>query len=111
MNNLKQLRLAKGLSQQALADRLEISQQTVYKYENEITEPNIDMLKTIADFFEVSIDYLTGNSSCMHKIENVKETELNDDELALIQKYRLLPISSRQVFQHLMDDYLKNFNG
>ena len=71
MNNLKKLRLGRGLSQQALADQLEISQQSVYKYENQITEPNIDMLKHIADFFDVSIDYLTGNSSCAHKIEEV----------------------------------------
>lgn len=44
MENLKKLRLTKGLSQQALADHLELSQQTIYKYENGITEPNIDML-------------------------------------------------------------------
>lgn len=110
MENLKKLRLAKGLSQQALADCLELSQQTIYKYENGITEPNIDMLKVIADFFDVSIDYLTGNSSCMHKIEVVQETALNGDELSLIRKYRSLPFSSRQAFQQLMEDYLKNHN-
>ena len=108
MNNLKKLRLAKGLSQQALADKLAISQQSVYKYENQITEPNIELLKNIADFFEVSIDYLTGNSSCMHKIEEVKDTELNADELALVRKYRELPASSRQVLQLLIDDILQH---
>ena len=107
MENLKKLRLTKGLSQQALADHLELSQQTIYKYENGITEPNIDMLKVIADFFDVSIDYLTGNSSCTHKIEEVQETDLNADELSLIRKYRSLPSSSRQAFQQLMEDYLQ----
>lgn len=110
MDNLKKLRLAKGLSQQALADQLQISQQSVYKYENDITEPNIDMLKELADFFDVSIDYLTGHSSCMHKIEKVKETELNEDELTLIQNYRTLPASSRQAFRQLIEDYLKSFH-
>ena len=111
MNNLKKLRLEKGLSQQALADKLEISQQSVYKYENQITEPNIDMLKHIADFFDVSIDYLTGNSSCAHKIEEVQETELNAEELSLIQKYRSLPTSSRQVLQQLTDDMLHHLSS
>ena len=111
MNNLKKLRLEKGLSQQALADQLEISQQSVYKYENQITEPNIDMLKHIAYFFDVSIDYLTGNSSCAHKIEEVQETELNAEELSLIQKYRSLPASSRQVLQQLTDDMLHHLSS
>lgn len=111
MNNLKKLRLEKGLSQQALADQLEISQQSVYKYENQITEPNIDMLKHITDFFDVSIDYLTGNSSCAHKIEEVQETELNAEELSLIQKYRSLPASSRQVLQQLTDDMLHHLSS
>lgn len=102
------MRLAKGLSQQALADKVGISQQSVYKYENQITEPNIDTLKNIADFFDVSIDYLVGNSSCMHKIEALSDTELNDDELALIQKYRSLPQSSRHAFQLLMEEFLYN---
>lgn len=73
MNNLKKLRLDKGLSQQALADKLEISQQSIYKYENQITEPNIDMLKHMAGFFDVSVDYLIGNSPCAHKIENADD--------------------------------------
>jgi transcriptional regulator with XRE-family HTH domain len=110
MNNLKNLRISKGLSQQSLADKLDISQQSVYKYENEITEPNIDMLKVIADFFDVSVDYLIGYSSCAHKVEAVQETELNADELDLIQKYRSLPVSSRHIFQQLISDYISNIN-
>ncbi|MBO5373185.1 MAG: helix-turn-helix transcriptional regulator [Lachnospiraceae bacterium] len=108
MNNLKQLRLQKALSQQALADRLDISQQSVYKYENQITEPNIDMLKVMADFFDVSVDYLIGHSSCSHKVENVQETELNEDELSLIQKYRTLSPSSRTALQNLIHELLQN---
>lgn len=108
MDNLKKLRLQKGLSQQALADKLDISQQSVYKYENQITEPNIDMLKVIADFFNVSVDYLIGYSDCSHKIEEVQETDLNEDELSLIRKYRSLPSSSRNVLQHLLLELLNS---
>jgi transcriptional regulator with XRE-family HTH domain len=110
MNNLKNLRIEKGLSQQSLADQLGVSQQSIYKYENHITEPNIDMLKIFADFFDVSVDYLIGYSSCTHKIEDVQETELNNAELHLIQNYRALPISTRQIIQQLLDDYVDNIN-
>ena len=66
MNRLKDLRLKMGLSQQALADKLNVSQQTICKYENNTNEPNIDMLEAMADIFDVSVDYLIGYSSCAH---------------------------------------------
>lgn len=108
MKNLKFLRQEQDLSQQSLAEYLNTSQQSIYKYENHLTEPNLDMLMHMADFFDVSVDYLIGYSDCPHKVENVTETDLNDDELALLRKYRLLPPSSRDAFQHLMDEFLKN---
>lgn len=111
MDNLKKLRLERKLSQQALAEKLDTSQQTIYKYENQITEPNIDMLKNMADLFDISVDYLIGYSSYAHKVENLQETALNTDELSLIQKYRSLPASSRQAFQSLMSDFLQNLNS
>lgn len=107
MKNLKTLRLARGLSQQTLAENLTTSQQSIYKYENQITEPNIDMLIHMADFFNVSVDYLIGYSSCPHKIEEVKETELNENELSVLKKYRSLPASSQIAFQQLMDAFLQ----
>jgi transcriptional regulator with XRE-family HTH domain len=110
MDNLRNLRIEKGLSQQSLADKLGVSQQSIYKYENKITEPNIDMIKVIADFFDVSVDYLIGYSSCAHKVEAVQETELNADELHLIQNYRTLPTSTRQLLLQLTNDYVDNIN-
>lgn len=111
MKNLKTLRLAKCLSQQALADILGTSQQSIYKYENHIVEPDIDMLKNMADFFNVSVDYLIGYSSFAHKIEEVKETELNKEELSLLSKYRSLSSSSQKVLQQLMDEWVQNLSS
>ena len=62
MKNLKTLRLSKNLSQQQLALRLDLSQQTIYKYENQITEPDIATLIKLADYFNTSVDYLIGNT-------------------------------------------------
>ncbi len=110
MNNLKSLRLAKGLSQQALAQKFGCSQQSIYKYENHITEPDFNMLKTMADFFDVSVDYLIGYSSCAHKIEEIEETALNENELLLLRKYRSLSPSSKKILQQLMDEWLYNLS-
>lgn len=107
MNRLKDLRLKMGLSQQVLADRLNVSQQTICKYENDTIEPNIDMLKAMADIFDVSVDYLIGYSSCAHKVEKVSETALNDNEFAFLRKYRLLTPSSRALIQQFIDEFLR----
>lgn len=105
MNNLKKLRLSKGLSQQALAEQLHTTQPCIYKYENELTEPDIRMLKSMADYFDVSVDYLIGFSSCPHRVEEVQETELNQDELFLVQKYRSFPSTIRQAILQFLSNF------
>ena len=62
MKNLKALREEKGLSQQKLASYFNLSQQSIYKYENNLAEPDLSTLQAFADFFEVSVDYLIGYS-------------------------------------------------
>ena len=51
---------SKKLSQQKLADILHVSQQSIYKYENGITSPDLETLTNMANFFDTSIDYLVG---------------------------------------------------
>lgn len=58
---LKKLRKAKGLSQTQLANELGMIQQTYSNYENEKREPNIATLIKLADYFDVSVDYLIGH--------------------------------------------------
>lgn len=105
--NLKKLREKKKLSQQALADLLEISQQSINKYENHETEPDIDRLIRIANFFDTSVDYLVGNTEIQHKIESVERFDLNENEAALIEKYRVLSPDERESIQMVIDNYLK----
>lgn len=107
MNRLKDLRREMGLSQQALAEKLNVSQQSICKYENGAIEPNIDMLKAMADLFGISVDYLIGYSSYAHKVEEVSETALNTDELSFLEKYRSLSPSSRALTQQFMDEFLR----
>ena len=57
---LKQLRENKGLTQAQFAEILAVSQQAVGKWERETASPNDEMLKRIATFFGVTIDYLLG---------------------------------------------------
>lgn len=55
---LKEIRKRKGISQLKLAMDLHMNQNTVSRYETGEREPGINELIKIADYFNVSVDYL-----------------------------------------------------
>lgn len=59
-DNLKELRLEKGLGQEVLAKNLQVSKGIISLWENGLREPNMSSLIVIADYFGVSIDFLVG---------------------------------------------------
>lgn len=59
---LQTLRRSRGLSQEQLAEILEVSRQAVSKWENGDSAPDLDRLRAICTYFGVTTDYLTGMS-------------------------------------------------
>ena len=57
-NKLYELRKKKGLSQEELASRLEVTRQTVSKWELGDSTPDLDKLVLLAELFEISLDEL-----------------------------------------------------
>lgn len=57
---LKELRVEKGLSQRKLGGVFGVCNQTVSFWESGSREPDMDTLSEIADYFEVSVDFLLG---------------------------------------------------
>lgn len=62
MLRLKELRLRDKKTQKELAVLLGIDRTTYTKYETEASEPNLETLIALADYFDVSLDYLVGRS-------------------------------------------------
>lgn len=60
---LKELRLAKGMTQSEVAKVIGYSSLSYSRYEKGEREPDISTLCKLADFFEVSVDYLLGRVS------------------------------------------------
>lgn len=58
--NIKELRKSNNKTQIDIANMLGMSQNTYSKYELGLTEPNITNLIKLADYYNVSIDYLVG---------------------------------------------------
>jgi len=78
--NIKQLRMARNLSQVELAKALGVTKQSISNWENNNIQPSIDMLIRIADFFSVSTDFLLG----LDERKYIEITGLADDQLAHI---------------------------
>lgn len=57
-NRIRELRKAKGNSQEELAQYLGVSRQAISKWESEQSLPDIDKIISLSNFFEVSTDYL-----------------------------------------------------
>ena len=66
--NLRNLRMHKEMKQTPLALELNIGRQSISAYERGVTLPDIYSLIRIADYFNVSLDELTGRERlCPHK--------------------------------------------
>ena len=85
----KILRKQKGMSQETLAQQLNIVRQTISKWEKGLSVPDADMLTQIAELFEVSVSELLGS-----KIEEEKNINEIATQLALLNEQ--LAIRSRR---------------
>lgn len=90
LQNLKLLRQEYHISQQRLADAIEVSQQSINQYENHNIEPDIGVLSRIADYFDTSIDYIVGRTDIRRRIEYTEAFHLNTNESEIITQYRAL---------------------
>ena len=57
---LRELRCEKGLTQKQLAEKLNISQKSLSKYERESLDVSTELIVRICRYFQVSADYLLG---------------------------------------------------
>ncbi|MCL2774048.1 MAG: helix-turn-helix domain-containing protein [Oscillospiraceae bacterium] len=77
--HLKEIRLSKNLTQKQLAINIGAGENGVQNYELGRRKPTYDMLIVLADYFDVSIDYLVGRTDNpdINKSKNNKN-KLND---------------------------------
>lgn len=85
---LRDLRKKHKLTQKAFCEIFQVAQPTLSLWENEEREPEPQMIKKIANYFQVSIDFLMDNE------ESIKENELVKLErmLDLKEKQKLMTI-------------------
>ena len=94
---IKELRTKYHLTQQDLAMEFNVSSQTILNWENEINDPSIKDLIKMADYFEVSLDYLCGRDENNSKINEFCELlkSLNRDNFIEYIKECLIEIKNK----------------
>lgn len=73
---IKELRQKKRMSQESLAEKLDVSTQAVSRWETSVCYPDITLLPLIANVFDVTVDYLLGTDKFKNNkiTEEIKET-------------------------------------
>lgn len=80
-NKIRQMRIKAGLTQEQLANKLSVSAQSVSKWENEISMPDITLLPEIAEVFGISIDELF-DLTAEQKLKRIENRIEIEDELS-----------------------------
>lgn len=107
MERLRELREHRGLKQTDVANALHISRQSYNFYENGQREPNQEMLLKLADYYNVTTDYLLGRS----------DSPLNENSHQELPKDFLLELKDadnktiNEVWQYLQFLKLKKSNS
>lgn len=111
LTRLKELRNEMGISQQKLDEALMISQPSVNKYENHNVEPEIAILKQMAEYFHTTIDYLVGRSDERQPLERTSPYQLTEDECQVIEKYRMLSEDAKKSVRGVLYFYTQPDRG
>lgn len=74
---IKLLREKLGLKQEDLAKKLSVSPSAIGMYERNLREPNNELILKIANFFNVSVDYLLGKSDIRNPEIEIDKDKIN----------------------------------
>lgn len=97
-SRLKFIRRMRSISQQTIADRLGISRSAYASYESGRAEPDVEMIREIATFYHVSIDFLLSF--------DIKSADPDLDELRT-ELWRHLAVSDKETAQMILNLFQK----
>ena len=108
-SQIKILREKRGLIQAILATELGITQQTLSKYEKDVNIIKIDVLKRLAEYFNVTTDYLLGLSDVKRDLTGqLKISETLDEYYDLIEVYKKLDRYDQELVWSILQIVRKN---
>lgn len=107
-SRIKQLRENRGPIQEILASELGITQQMLSKYERDVLCIKVDVLKKIAEYFNVTTDYLLGISEVKRDLQGqMKMNKTLDTYYDLIEIYKGLDEYDQELVWSIMQTVKK----
>ncbi len=98
-DKLKKLRTENKMTQQDVADRLNVARSTIAGYETKNRQPSHEKLTTLANLFRVTVDYLLDDE--VINLDSSQCVIYEDEEKKLIAKYRRLSPAPENVCQNM----------
>lgn len=100
LHRMKELREAKNLSQADIARDLNISRQSYNFYENNKRDPDTATLIKIANYFEVSIDYLLGKNETTAEKHNI---DISPEDLELLKQIKKASADKQKAIELILN--------
>lgn len=98
---LKALRLENNMTQDYVAEQINVARSTIAGYETKNRQPSHEKLTSFAKLFHVSIDYLLDDNECSRIVVSEART-LPEDARDLLERYQRLSIHSKKdLMKHL----------
>ena len=108
-SRIKILREKRGIIQEILAAELGITQQMLSKYEKDETIIKVDILKNLAEYFNVTTDYLLGVSDVKGDLTvHIRINETLDEYYDMIEVYKRLDKYDQELVWSLLQIVRKN---
>ena len=85
---LKQLRKEKLKTQDEVAKYLNVTRATFSAYERSIIMPPFDKIKALANYFDVSVDYLTGSTNDRDEGTKLQENDIGESLTEMIEQLK-----------------------
>lgn len=97
---IRDLRKLKKMSQSELAKVVGVSQTTVTAWETGKAEPSSSAISSLADYFNVTTDYLLGRPE--KKDDDTKTADIDDDDVIFTYEGRRIPKEDLELIRRIM---------
>lgn len=108
MKNLRKLRKEKNISMKKLGEDINVAESTISLYETGKREPDYETLKKIAEYFDVSIDYLLGRVDVR---KEAASTPADKEFVAFYEGYKDLDDADKEILKATLDAFVRAKRG
>jgi transcriptional regulator with XRE-family HTH domain len=106
-DRIQDLRKKNDLTQAELAKEINVSHTQMARYEIKGVQPPADVLKSLADFFSTSIDYIVNGTGS----DKIQQTMDDAELISQFQKIETLPVTEKKAIVKVIGAYIRDFTA